>query len=204
MGQHAEVALPLARGIGPAAQGRAEQTFVPREGALRLPALAVFPFGKALLHLPAVARLGPLPSSVAAVDGNGGRADVQVLTAEAVVLFAVERRIGQHPMPGDSQGRLLHRGTELRGIVARAEGDGGGGEEVAAGVAGDGQLRPGEGGLLAAGPREEVVGSVAAFEAGGIDGRLGLLTDQAALLGARGGLEEERNGLPFFSSRRAA
>jgi hypothetical protein len=58
--------------------------------------------------------------------------------------------------------------------------------------------------VFLAGALEEVVGGVAAFQAGGIDGGLGLGPDQAALLGARGGLEEERDDLPFFSSRLAA
>ena len=38
-------------------------------------------------------------------------------------------------------------------------------------------------------------------QAGGIDGGLGLLVDQAAVLGADGGCDEEKHGLPFFSSR---
>jgi hypothetical protein len=58
--------------------------------------------------------------------------------------------------------------------------------------------------VLAAGPLEEVLRGVAALQAGGVNGRLGLGADQAALLGARGGLEEEEDDLPFFSSRLAA
>jgi hypothetical protein len=45
---------------------------------------------------------------------------------------------------------------------------------------------------------------VAALQAGGIDGGLRLLADQAAARGARGGLEEEQDELPFFSSRCSA
>jgi hypothetical protein len=58
--------------------------------------------------------------------------------------------------------------------------------------------------LLAAGPLEEVLGGVTALQAGGIDGGLRLVTDQAALLGARGGLEEEQDEVPFFKSRCSA
>jgi hypothetical protein len=75
---------------------------------------------------------------------------------------------------------------------------------VALGVADDSQLGPKPGAVLAAGALKEVLGGVAALQPGGVDGRLGLLTDQAALLGARGGPEEEADDLPFFSSRRAA
>jgi len=71
-------------------------------------------------------------------------------------------------------------------------------------IAGDGQLDPGLGAELAAGPLEEVAGSVSALQAGGINGSGGLGLDQAARLGARGGLEEEQDELPFFNSRWAA
>ncbi len=40
-----------------------------------------------------------------------------------------------------------------------------------------------------------------AIQTRGIDGRLGPGVDQAAVLGARRGRDEEKNGLPFFSSR---
>jgi len=58
--------------------------------------------------------------------------------------------------------------------------------------------------MLAAGALEEVLRGVAAPQAGGADGRLGPLADQAALSGARGGPEEEADGLPFLSSRGSA
>jgi len=60
------------------------------------------------------------------------------------------------------------------------------------------------GGLPPAGPCEEVAGGVTALQASSIDSGLRLVADQAALLGARGGLEEEQDDLPFFSSRLAA
>lgn len=80
MGQYAEVTFALPGGIGLALQGRAQAPLVPREGALRLPALPVDPTitarsppaAETLLHLPAVTRLGPFPSLVAAVQGDDG------------------------------------------------------------------------------------------------------------------------------------
>jgi hypothetical protein len=95
-------------------------------------------------------------------------------------------------------------GAELRGVVGRAVPDGGRGEEVAPGVADDGELGPQPGAVLAAGALEEVARGVAALQAGGIDGGRRLVADQAALLGAHGGLEEEEDEPPFLSSRRAA
>ena len=59
-----------------------------------------------------------------------------------MVLFTVERGVGQHPVPGDGQGRLGQDRAQLGGIVGRAGGDGGPGEEVALGIARDGELGP--------------------------------------------------------------
>jgi hypothetical protein len=75
---------------------------------------------------------------------------------------------------------------------------------VAGCIAGNGQLGPQPAVLLAAGTLEEVARRVAAVQAGGIDGGRRLVRDQATFLGARGGLEEEQDELPFFSSRWAA
>lgn len=212
MGQYTEVTLALTRCLGPAPQRRAQEPLVPREGALRLPALPVdpaitalpWPAAETLFHLPAVARLGPLPPLVAAVERDYGRADAQLFAAEAVVLLAVEGGVAQYPVPGHPQGRLLQGGAELRRVITGTEADGGRGEEVTLGVADGGEFGPDGGALLAAGTLEEVTRGVVALQAGGIDGGLRLVADQAALPCARGGLEEEQDELPFFNSRPAA
>src|SRR2546421_9869635 len=98
MGQHAQVTLALAGRSGPGPQRRAEQALVPGEGALRLPALPVdapvsAPLGllaEPLHHLPAVARLGPLPPPVATVQRDHGGADAPLFAAAAGALLAVE------------------------------------------------------------------------------------------------------------------
>ena len=51
---------------------------------------------------------------------------------------------------------------------------------------------------------EEVAGGVPALHPGGVHGGGRLVTDQAALLGARGGAVAEGDELPFFSSLWAA
>jgi hypothetical protein len=75
---------------------------------------------------------------------------------------------------------------------------------MAAGMADGGELGPQPGAVFTAGALEEVLRGVAALQAGGVQGRLGLGANQAALAGARGGLEEEQDELPFFRSRLAA
>ena len=199
MSQDTKAGFALPGRLRAAAECRTETPLVARAGALRLPALAVLPLGEALLHLAAVLGLGPRAALVAAVDRDDGGADAQVLAGEAVVLLAVEGRVTQHAIPRDDQAGLLHRRAELRGVVTRAEADGGRGEEMAAGVASDGELDPGLGAELAAGPLEEEARGVPALQAGGIDGGGRFVRDQAAFLRARGGLEEEQDELPFFS-----
>ena len=212
MGKHTQVALPLTRGVGLAPQGRAEQTLVPREDALRLPTLPIDPsiptllrsLAESLHHLPPVTSLRPLPPLVPPVQRDHRRADTQVLPAIAVALLAVERRVGQHPVVADHQRCLGQKGAELRRIVGGTEADGSRGKKVTPGIAGHGQLGPQPGVVLAVGPFEEVAGGVPALHAGGIDGRRRLWADQTALLCARGGAMEEQDELPFFSSLLAA
>lgn len=137
---------------------------MPGEGGLGLPPLAEHPavptppglLAEPLDHLPPVRGLGPLAAVPPAIQGDHGGPHPEVFAAVPVVLLAVERGVGQHPIPGDGQGRLSHDRTQLRGIVGRAGGDGGPGEEVARGVARDGELGPQPRRVLASGSLEEV------------------------------------------------
>jgi len=212
MGEHAQVTLALARRIRLAPQGRAEQPLVPREGALRLPALPVdapVPAAPWLLaeapdHLAAVARLGPLAPAVAPVQRDHRRADAQILPAKAVALLTVECRVAEHPVVTDRQGSLGHDRAELRRVVGGAEADPRRREEVAGRLAGDRQLRPQAGVVPAVSTLEEVTGGVPALQAGGIDGGRRPGADQAVRLCVRGGAVEEQDEFPFFKSRLAA
>ena len=212
VGQHPEVALSLSRVIRPAAERAAESPLVPGEGRLDLPPLTEHPLApgarrllpEPLDHLPAVRGLGPLPALPAGVERDDGGPDPEVLTGVPVVLLAVERGVGQDPVPGDHLGRLGHHPGELRGVVGRAGGDRRPGDEVGVGIDRDGELGPQPGRMLPPGALEEVAGRVAALQPGPIDGRRRLRADQAAAGCGRGGAVEEADGLPFFSSRPAA
>ncbi len=183
MSEDPETTLLLAGGIGPAPERTPQPAFVPAERGFRLPPLAIHPavagtprlLPEPLDHLPSVLGLGPLPALPATVQRDDGRPDPEILAAVPVVGFAVERRIGQNPVPGDDQGCLGHRRAELRGIVTRAGGDSGPGEEVTGGIAGNGEFGPEPGGLFPPRSLEEVPGCVTALQPGRIHrgGRLG-------------------------------
>lgn len=212
MSQDTKLALPLPGRIRPGTEGTAQPPLVPAEGGFGLPPLAVHPLVPAPLgllaepldHLPPICGFRPLPALPARVERDHGGPDIEFLPGIPVVILGIERGVGQHPVPGDDQGRLGQDRGELRGVVGRAGGDRRPGEEVAPGVAGDGELGPQPGRVLLAGPLEEVPGRVPALQPGAIDGGGRLLADQAAVGCGRGGPEEEADDLPFFSSRAAA
>jgi hypothetical protein len=117
-----------------------------------------------------------------------------------VVLLGVECGVGEHAIPEDQKRRQEQHRGELRGVVGRAGGDGGRGDEVRVGVEGGGQLGPTLGGVLALGTGDEVSGGVAAIQTGGVDGDRRLLGDQFGLdCGGDGAFEEVDEGPPFSS-----
>jgi hypothetical protein len=184
---------------------------VTAEGALRLRPLAVdAPVPVAFLawaevpgHLGAV-----LPARralvAAVVDRDDRRAGAQILPRQSVVLLGVECGVGQHAVPEDQKRRQEQDRGELRGVVGRAGGDEGRGDEVRVGVEGGRQLRPGAGGVLALGAGDEVTRGVPTVEAGGINGDGRLFGDQSGLECRRDGAFEQVDEGPPFSSRASA
>ena len=155
-------------------------------------------------HLPAVLGLRPLAAPAAAVERDDGGPHLELVPAVAVVRLAVEGGVGQHPVPPDGHRRQRHRGAERGGVVARAGGHGGPGQEVAGGVAHHGQLGPRPGRVLPARAGDEVAGRVPALQPGAVHRRGGLIADQAAVECGHGGPHEEDDEVPLFSSRRSA
>src|SRR5262245_14481562 len=164
VGEYPELTLPFPGLLRPGPEGTPEPPLVPAERGLRLPPLAVDPavpaarglLAEALDHLPPVLRLGPLPAAAAAVQGDHGGPYPEILPGIPMVVLGIERGVGQDPGPRENEGRLGHDRAELGGVVTRAGGDGGPGQEVALGVARDGELGPEAGRVLLAGPLEEV------------------------------------------------
>lgn len=109
-------------------------------------------------HLPPVADLRPLPAPVAAVQWNDRGPHPEALLAVPVVLLAAERRVGEQPVPGDDPGRLGQDLAALEGVAGRTDGDGRHGEEVARLVRDEGEFGLEPGGVVLAGPLEEVAG----------------------------------------------
>src|SRR5690242_20048766 len=121
VGEDAELTFPLAGLVRLGPEGAPEPPLVPAEGGFGLPALAVHPtvattpglLTEPLDHLPAVSGLRPLAAPAAAVQWDDGGPHPKVLPAVSVVLLRVERGVGQHPVPGDGQGRRGHDPREL-------------------------------------------------------------------------------------------
>ena len=204
MGQHPEVALALARCIGATAQRGAEETLMAREGAFRLPALAILPPVETSFHLPPILRQRPLAALAAWVDRDDGRAHPQIFATQAMILFAIEGSVAEDAVPANEQTGSFQRRSKLGGIIARTRAHGGRGQEMAGGVADDGEFRPRACRAFLAGPSEKIPGGVATVQARGINSCFGPLVDQAAVLGAHRGHDEEESGLPFFKSRCSA
>jgi len=185
---------------------------VPGEGGLRLPPLSEHPpvpaplglLAEPLDHLPPIPGLGPLAPVPPAIQWDHGGPHPEVFAAIPVMVLTVERGVGQHPVPGDGQGRLGHDRTQLWGVVGRAGGDGGPGEEVALGIAGDGELGPQPRGVLASGSLEEVTRGVSALQSGPIDRCCWRIGDQATVLCGRSGTQKEDDIGPPFKSRCSA
>jgi hypothetical protein len=72
-----------------------------------------------------VARLGPLPPPVAAVEGDHRGADALLHVGQPVVSLAVEGGVDQNLVLGHAQRCLPHGRAALRGVIGRAEADGG-------------------------------------------------------------------------------
>jgi hypothetical protein len=208
MGQHAQEDLllldrPLAR-----TQRRAETPLAPREHALGLPALAIEapsatlpPPPEVTLHLPAVARLRPTPTGVAAVQGEQSQPDVLFLATPLVLMLPVIAAVPQQGVQRTALLGLPHGGAQLRGVLAGAFADVGGQVQVAVDFDDGRQFRPGKTFVPLALAPDEVAADVTGFQAGGVDGAPGPLGNQAACLGlADGGREEGID--PFFSSIR--
>ena len=211
MGQHAQVALPLAGLVRPAAQRRVEQPLVPREGALGLPALPVqpppFPPAPALArvpqHLGAVARLGPLPPLPPAVQREEGQPDALPLPAPDVLGFGIVAAVAQQGVERAARHRRTHGRPQLRRVLAGTFVDVGGQDQVTVDLDDGRQLRPGIPPVALASAPDEVAAEVPGFQAGGVEGPAGAAGDQAA--GARPGDGGGERGIaPFCSSRRRA
>ncbi len=197
MGEHAEVALACAALVGAPGHGAAESPLVPAEGALGLPPLAVH------APVPGTCGAGPEPRGhlgtvfparftvvTARVDRDNRGPNAQHLPPEPVVRFGIECGIGQHPVPAEGQGPQEQNRCALGGVVGRAGGDRGTGDEMGVRIDRGGQLGPRPGGVLATRARDEIARRVPAIQAGGIDRDGRLFGDQAGVGCGRDGAFE--------------
>lgn len=185
-------------------KGRAENAFVLGDGAFNLPAVSVNAFGEAAMHLRAGAGFGGT-GPAAAIEGDNGGRNSQVLPAKAVIVFAVVGRVGKDPVERDVAGGLTHGLGELRGVITWTTTDHCPRKEMRFGVAYDGQFGPLPPTKRPVAFAVHIVGTgVTGLQAGGIYSPLRASVDQAQLPCTlkKGGEQFLKD--PFFKSRCSA
>lgn len=204
MSQNAQDHLDFLLGPTAAAKGGSQASLVAGDRAFDLPALAVETSVKSALHLSAVLGLGPL-EGVPLASGNDRRADPEFLPAEDVVVFGVVTLVAQDAIKVNHLCRVSHGGSELRRVLRGAHADIGTGQEMAFLVADEGELGPPESRMaLLPGPPDVVATDVSAFEAGGVDDAVGLLSNQLQLASAAEDISLKNSVGSFFKSRPSA
>ena len=205
MCENSEQALALLGGVAAGSQGGVQQTLVPRDHALDLPAIAVDSLGEPAFHQAAVLGLGPTTPRVPAVQGNCGAANAQLFSAQDMVALAVVAGVGQQAGQTNMPVCLAHGRGELGMIVAGAADHQGGGDQVSRCMTDDRQLRPAAATKpLISTAFHEVGADVVGLQAGGVYGPFGLGRDQATLGGSLEDDAQESVKSPFFISRRSA
>jgi len=140
----------------------------------------------------------------ARVDRDDRGPNAQDLPREPVVRFGIECGIAQHSVPANGQGRQEQNRCELGGVVGRAGGDRGPGDEMGVRVDRGAQLGPRPGRVLATRARNEIARRVAAIQTGGINRNGWSFGNQARVGCGRDGAFEEGEECPPFKSRPSA
>jgi hypothetical protein len=185
-------------------EGTAQQAFVSRDGALDLPALAVDPLGKALLHLASVLRLGPL-SSVSFPSRNDGRSNPERLPAEYVVVLGVVSRVSQDPIKGHQSRSFLHGRCELGRVLRRPHADVRPRQEMGAPITDQGHLGPAHSDMPLLPLSPHVVSTdMAGLQARGVHDAFRALGDELQLASAPEDLSLKNSEGSFFKRRFSA
>lgn len=201
MGQDPQHALTFAGFVLARAQGGPQASFVLGDRGFNVPAMPVHASMEPLLHLTAVTRLRPL-TGVAFVQSNHGGSNAQFPASQPVVVLAIIAGIAQQAVDGQVANRLPDRIGELRRVLAGPVADHQRREQIGVGVTDQRELGPTRAKKpFVADAMNIMSGGVMTFQAGGIDGRFGLILDQATRLGDTENGGEEGIESPFFSSR---
>lgn len=160
---------------------------------------------EATRHLASVLSLGWSPEA-ARVDCDHRGTDLEGVSAEEVIRFAVEARVGEYTVEGDEACSLLDGWRKEWCIVSRPSGNGCADPEVARGVADDGQFWPAARDIDTAvrSVIEEVLAGVTNFVAGGVECPFSRSFDQAASEGDVDNDPLQSVESPFFRRRCSA
>lgn len=205
--EHSEDALTRLGGGAARAQGRAESSLVLTHRALHMPSLAVASQGESTLHLSPVPSLSHGLGMTAMVQRDDRSWNAQVLAGQTMIGLGIKAAVGQHAFGTHVSRRLSQRRRPRRGIVAW----------TATRVRADDQVRPmvrrprhlgpigHHGGPLITRPSITVMlAGVVGLEAGGVDGKPRLVSQQPPGAGPIQDRPQEAIKTPFFSSRCSA
>ena len=166
------------------AEGGAEDTFGLGESAFDMPSLTIDATKETRVHLSSILGFGLGGVAAARVKGNDGGADAKLFATWAVIMFAVERGIGQQAIKGNVLGGLSHRFGQLGRVLTRSPGDADPGKKVGIDMAHHGQFRPAASKKLSISFAIHIIRTgVTDLEARRIHRALGALINQAEYLG---------------------
>ncbi len=201
MGKDAYEAFMRLSFIRSGSEGRTEEPFVARDGALDLPAIPVKAVVEATLHLRTIFRRRR-PGAASLVQGDHCGPDAELLAAEPMVVLCIIGCVGQKTVKADIIGGLSDCLRELGRVVAGPPAHHRARKQVRCAVADYGQLGPAFASKGPVAPALDVVGTdVLGFKTGGIDSRLGALIDQPQASGSLENSSDKRLESPFFSRR---
>lgn len=196
--------FPCSGLMAASAKGGAQSAFGPRDDAFGLPALAIFATVKTPLHLPSITCLGPTAAAIARVELDDCRADAQTLAGHHVIGFGVVAAVAQEAVDLQVPCCGQHRRLEQREVVAGSHAGQRRDNEMALGVADEGEL--GElGNSIASISITQALGIMRrphrGFQTRGIDRRLGARLDQAIRFSIRDDRAQQAVKAPFFARR---
>jgi hypothetical protein len=205
MSQYTQATLTFLRGYSPCSKGGVQSPFMLRNSAFNMPPSSHHFLDAASLHFSAIRSLWPTSSRVASIKGNYRGADSQLFPTQLMIMFSVVSGVCQEPMPMRAPSGLKHGFGKLWGILAWAVTDHGGGKQMCADMANQGQFwkatalkRP------ISRTKYIIFRGMPDFQARGVNGRFRPAFDQFQSMGSGKNSLQQTVEIPFFNKRPSA